>query len=198
MFAKFVNWYGHKFCFTDPLHQTLRHPGVIFYDEPQERIFTSSGGHSDFDNGVEITVPPNIIPQGLSMGIRVQPSLAPKDVFVLPEGIQSASPSYLISKEGSTNLGGEVTLSMEHHVSVPTKEDADDLLFLGAGSSPRRSGSLCVYEYKELVHGRSEFIPGDNKGRLTTAELSKKFLKIGLNTRTRKQSSGGNALTLFE
>ncbi|XP_064407169.1 ankyrin repeat domain-containing protein 29-like isoform X2 [Halichondria panicea] len=96
-----------------PLHQTSAHPDVTFYDKPQEKEFTSSGGYADFDNGVEVTVPANAVPAGTSVGIKVQPSLAPNDVFVMPKDIQSASPSYLISGEG---LNGEVTLSIEHHV----------------------------------------------------------------------------------
>ncbi len=130
-------------CFTscvDPLHQTSTHPDVTFYDEPQEKEFTSSGGHA------EVTVPANAVPAGTSVGIKVQPSLVPNDVFVMPSGIQSASPSYLISGEG---LHGEVTLSMEHHVRVSTQQEADDLLFLLADLSPKRSGSKSVYEVLE-------------------------------------------------
>ncbi len=166
-------------CFTsclDPLHQTSAHPDVTFYDVPQEKEFTSSGGHADFDNGVQVTVPPNVVPAGTSVSIKVQPSLASKDVFVMPEGIQSASPSYLISGEG---LNGEVTLSMEHHVRVSTHQEADDLLFLQADSSPKRSGSKSMYEYWEVEEGRSKFTPGGNTGRLTLGTRLKNFFKIG-------------------
>ncbi|XP_064385275.1 uncharacterized protein LOC135334138 [Halichondria panicea] len=158
-----------------PLHQTSAHPDVTFYGEPQEKEFTSSGGHADFDNGVEVTVPANAVPAGTSVGIKVQPSLAPRDVFMMPEGIQSASPSYLISGEG---LNGEVTLSMEHHVRVSTQQEADDLLFLQADSSPKRSGSHSVYEY-QVSEGRSKFTPGGNTGRLTLGTRLKNFFKIG-------------------
>ena len=161
---------------VDPLHQTFEHPGVTFYDKPQKKEFTSSGGHTDFDNGVEVAVPANAVPPGTSVCIKVQPSLAPNDVFVMPEGIQSASPSYFISGEG---LNGEVTLSMEHHVRVSTQEESDDLIFLQADSSPKRSSSKSVYEYQEVPQGRSEFTPGGNKGTLTMVTRLKKFFKIG-------------------
>ena len=166
-------------CFTscvDPLHQTSAHPDVTFYDKPQEKEFTSSGGHADFDNGVQVTVPANAVPARTSVVIKVQPSLASNDVFVMPEGIQSASPSYLISGEG---LNGEVTLRMEHHIRVSTQQEADDLLFLQADSSPKRSGSNSVYEYQEVQKGRSEFPPGGNTGRLTLGTRLKNFFKIG-------------------
>ena len=172
-------------CFTsyvDPLHQTSAHPDVTFYDEPQEKEFTSSGGHADFENGVQVTVPANAVPAGTSVGIQVQPSLASNEVFVMPEGIQSASPSYLISGEG---INGEVTLSMEHHVLVSTQQEADDLLFLQADSSPKRSGSHSVYEYKKVPEERSkaEFKPGGNTGRLIRRLSKKQFFKVGARIR---------------
>ncbi|XP_064385255.1 uncharacterized protein LOC135334125 isoform X2 [Halichondria panicea] len=169
-----------------PLHQTSAHPDVTFYDKPQEKEFTSSGGHADFDNGVHVTVPANAVPAGTSVGIKVQPSLASKEVFVMPEGIQSASPSYLISGEG---LNGEVTLSMEHHVRVSTQQEADDLLFLQADSSPKRSGSHSVYEYQKIPEGRSEFSPGGNTGRLTLGTRLKNFFKIGRKNRGNTDSN---------
>ena len=131
-----------------------------------------------FYNGVQVTVRANAVPAGTSVGIKVQPSLAPWDVFVMPEGIQSASPSYLISGDG---LNGMVTLSMEHHVRVSTRQEADDLLFLQADSSPKRSGSKSVYEFKEVPEGRlkAKFIPGGNTGRLTRRLSKKLFFKVG-------------------
>ena len=108
------------------------------------------------------------------MGVKVHPGFAPSNVFVMPEGIQSASPSYLISYEGSA--GREVTVTMEHHVGVSTREEADDLLFLQADSTP---GEGHVYKYREVSEGRSEFTLGENTGRLTTRPWSHKFLKIG-------------------
>ena len=158
---------------TDPLRQTTTQPNITFYDESKEEIFTSSGGHADFNNGVEVTVPAQAVPQGSTVGVKVQPGFAPSDVIVMPEGIQSASPSYLISSEG---LKGEVTVTMEHHVKVSTTEEADDLVFLQADSHPTQSG---VYQYREVSDRRSEFTPGGNKGRVRLKSLRKKFIKVG-------------------
>ncbi len=124
-----------------------------------------------------MTVPAHAVPAGTSVGIKVQPGLAPKGVFVIPGGIQSASPSYLISGEG---INGEVTLSMEHHVRVSTQQEANDLVFLQADSSPKIVGSKSVYVYREVPDGRSEFNPRENTGRLTRRLPKKQFLKVGL------------------
>ena len=171
------------------------------YDEPQKRKFTSSGGHADFDNGLEVTVPPNTVQPGSAVEIRVQPSFAPKDTFVMPQDVQSASPTYLFSSENSSCLNGEVTVTMEHHVEVSTKEEANDLLFLEADSSPKRSASGCTYQFQEVKEGRSEFTPGENKGRLTTKYLTKKFFKVGLRAKFKKwlgMLSSYTAILLFD
>ena len=107
------------------------------------------------------------------MGVKVQPGFALSDVFVMPEGIQLASPSYHISSDGSAGRNGEITVTMEHHVRVSTSED---LIFLQADPTPDEGH---VYKYQEVSEGRSEFTPEDSKGRLTTRHFSKKFLKIG-------------------
>ena len=161
------------YIIIDPLCQTSTHPKVTFYDEPQEREFPSSGDHTDFNNGVEISVPPEAIPPESTVKVKVQPAFASNDVFVMPEDIQSASPSYLIS---SSSRNGEVTVTMEHHVEVTTREEADDLVFLEADPIP---GEGDVYKYQEVTEGKSEFTPEVRKGKLITRHLSEKFLKIG-------------------
>ena len=176
------------------MYRSSLHPGVTFYDKPQEKEFTSTGGHADFENGVEVTIQPDAITSGSKLEMTVQPSFAPSDVFLMPEGVQSASPTYLISRKGSANLTKEVTVTVEHHTKVSTREEAQDLLFLQANSSPKRSGSGHVYEYQEIAagNGRSEFIAGENKGRLTARlrRLSKKFLKVGLRAQTNTRDKG--------
>ena len=162
---------------TDPLRQTATQPNITFYDEPKEETFTSSGGHADFNNGVEVTVPSHAVPLGSTVGVKVQAGFASSDVTVMPEGFQSASPSYLISSDGSDDLQGEITVTMEHHVKVSIREEADNLVFLQADSHPTQSG---IYQYQELSDGRSEFTPGGNKGRVRLKSLRKRFIKVGL------------------
>ena len=129
--------------YSDPLYRTPTHPDVTFFDKPQEREFHSEG-HVDFNNGVEVTIPPCTIPPRSTVGVKVHPAFAPSNIFVMPEGIRSASPSYLISSEGSAGINGEVTVTMEHHVRVPTREEADDLLFLQADSTPNEEHVYCT------------------------------------------------------
>ena len=161
---------------TDPLCQISTFPGVTFYGASQEREFSSAGGHADFSNGVEVTVPVKAVSPESIVRVKVHPGFAPSDVFVMPEGIQSASPSYLISSNSSTDLNREATVTMEHHVRVSTREEADDLCFLQAEPTPSEG----CYKYQEVSKGRSVFTPGENHGRLTSRCLSEGFLKVGL------------------
>ncbi len=166
---------------VDPLHQYPEYPGVTFHDPPVERQFNSSGEHADFNNGVEVIVPAGAVSSSDwdTVNITVQPSFVDQHVFVLPEGIVSASPSYLITMEGMT---GNVTVIIEAHVSITSREDADNLCFLEADSSPTRSGDRSVYKYSEVPKNNTEFSPGKNKGRLTLSVAViriKKFFKIG-------------------
>ena len=170
--------------------QNPSYPDVTFFDEPQEKALSSSGGHVDFDNGVEITVPPRAVPLGATVSVKVQPSFAPKDVFVMPQGIHSAGPSYLITTRSDAELDRDVTLTLEHHVNVSTDDDANDLLFLQADTTPQSSDSASVYEYKEVPEARTEFLPGESRGRLTTRRFSFKFFKIGLRKRVKKWFTG--------
>ncbi len=147
-------------------------PGVTFYDNSQKTDFTSAGGHVDFTNGIEVTVPPNTVASGATVSVKVRPSFAQNDVFKLPRGMQSVSPSYLVE----TDHSGEVALIMDHHASVKTQEEAERLCFLKAPSAPGMMGEYCFEE----VHreSRSEFTAGGNEGRLTT-NASSGFFKIG-------------------
>ena len=163
----------------DPLHQSATHPNVTFYDEPDEKMFTSDGGHVDFNNGVKVTVPSHAVPTGSTMEIKAQLSFAPSNVFVMPEGIQSASPSYLVSSEGSASLNREVSITMEHFAKLSTTEEANDLVFLQADTLPRETASGHVYEYREVSDKRHEFPTEGNKGILFFRNLQRKFYKIG-------------------
>ena len=164
----------------DPLLQTTTQPNITFYDKPKVGKFTSSGGHADFNNGVEITILPQAIPQGSTIRIKVQPCFASSNMSVMPEGIQSASPPYLISCDDPASLDGEVTVTMDHHVRVSTKEEADDLVFLQADLVPKQSASGCAHVYREVSEGRSKFIPGEKKGKLFMKSFRKKLVKVGL------------------
>ena len=168
-----------------PLLQNASYPEVTFFDDPQEKHFTSSGGHADFENGLEITIPPHVDQPGASTSVTVQPSLAPSHVFVLPHDIHSASPSYLIKGKGP-GLADEVTLTIEHHVNVKKEEDANNLLFLHADATPTMSDSKSLYEYKEVPEAKVEFDPKENKGRLTTRLSHNKFFRVGFRKRFMK------------
>lgn len=178
----YMNFTTNEFLHADPLIQNPSYPEVTFFDEPKMKTFTSDGGHVDFENGVEVTVPSHAVQSGSHTNVQVQPSLASSDVFVMPQGVHSASPSYLITGSGPELTEG-LTLTLEHHANAKTKEDIDDLMFLCADSVPSRSGSKCQYKYSEVPGAKAEFDLKDKKGKLTVRQFFNKFFKIGLRER---------------
>ncbi len=177
-----ITWFCVFTSCVDPLLQTNTQPGVTFYDEPVKKQFTYCERDVDLANGVKVTV--SAIAPGSTVSITVQPSLAPRGVFKLPEGIVSASPSYLFSVEG---LNGKIIVDMEHHVQVTSQEEANNLSFFEADSSPTRSGGapriLYEYDYRAIPESNTVFAPGENKGELKLTEELHKFFKVGRKTK---------------
>ena len=177
------------FFFSDPLIKNPSFPDVTFLGEPLVKGLTCDGEHHDFQNGIEITIPPCAVRQDSTCSISVQPSFAPGDVFSLPRDVVSASPSFLVSGTGD-ELEKEIALSMEHSVKVADEQDAQDLLFLQASATPKVSANAkTVYEFKEVADLKSEFKSTGNKGKLSiTRRLSERFLKIGFRKRRKSIS----------
>ena len=168
--------------FTDPLVADHSFPGVTFYDKAKEEFVGSSGKQIDFENGLTITVPTGVVAPGTSESFKAQASFAPEDVYVLPEGIKSASPAYLISKTGQ-DLNGEVTMTIAHHVKVATAEDAKQLTILCAESSSETRGSKKIYKFQELTSdNKAHFVTGERHGKLSTSMKHfslGKLIKVG-------------------
>ena len=166
-------------CFSGPLITNPSFPDVTFLGEPQVKSLSCNEDHHDFQNGIELTIPPCAIRQDSTCSISVQSSFAPESVFSLPRDVVPASPSFLISGTGD-ELEKEITLSMEHNVKLTDEQDTQDLLFLQARATPKISNAKTVYEFEEVADLKSEFKSTENKGRLSiTRRLSERFLKIG-------------------
>ena len=101
---------------------------------------------------------------------------ATKDVFVLPPGVEAASPTYLVSSS-SEKLNGPMTLTLQHFVKLRSEDDAERLVFLCAKSDPSKD----TYHFKEVDSGHPPFKPGHNVGRICTDQSG--FWKVGMRFR---------------
>ena len=162
-------------CHTDPLLQDPSYgTGIAFYDEATKEDVTCDGSSIDFENGVRVTINEGVVPPKTSVTFKAQPAFAAKEVFVLPPGIESASPTYLLSSS-SQSLDGNMTLTMEHFVKLQTEDDAKKLVFLNADSSSSSSSS--TYHFKQVQSGHPSFKPGKMEGTISTNQFG--FWKIG-------------------
>lgn len=180
--------------FADPLATSLYFPGITMYDEAKEEYFSSTRRSIDFDNGLQIDAHPSAVAARCRQSITVQVCFAPDDIHVLPKGITSVSPAYLVSKTGK-NSTGVLTVSISHHVKVTTTEDSRKLTILYADSTPSTNDeSKPVYQFKEIPSERVVFAPGRHEGRTTMSLKSLsvgKFLKAGWKKLKKKLKSTG-------
>ena len=163
------------------LQTSPEHPKVVFCDESQEKVFSQDGGYFDFDNGIEVTVPPHTGPGSSKVVIKSRPGFVVKKNCVLPQGVRPASPSYFVSSEESegSKRNGNYVITIEHHAD----EEVQKLVILQADSNPEKSGLDYVYNYKAVPKSNTEFLPGENKGKLTTSHITEpgKFFSVGVN-----------------
>ena len=134
---------------------------------------TSEGLSINFGNGVQVTIPKGVVPPNTAVTFKSQPAFASKDVFVLPAGIEAASPTYLLSSSSGT-LNGDVTLTIEHFVKLTTETEAKNLVFLVSDS---KSTEDSIYHFREVDSGHPVFKPGERVGTISTNHFS--FWKVG-------------------
>lgn len=146
---------------------------IAFYDEASEKCVRSEDSSIDFGNGVEVELPKGVVPADTAITFKAQPAFASKDVFILPPGIEAASPTYLLSSS-MDSLNGEVTLTIEHFVDLQTEDDSKKLVFLVADSKPNKDS---VYRFKVVDSGHPSFKLGEKVGTICTNHFS--FWKIG-------------------
>ena len=158
---------------TDPLVQDTSYGGAVtFYDEGIIEEVTSEGSSIDFENGVEVKVPEGVIPPYESISFKAQPAFASTDVFKLPDNVQAASPTYLLSSD--SQLNGSVALTMEHFVEVRTQDDANSLVFLLAQSAPSMDST---YHFRQVHSGHPEFKRKEMVGTISMDQFG--FWKVG-------------------
>lgn len=159
---------------SDPLVQDPDYGDTIaFYDEPAEEQITSEGLSIDFENGLEVTVPEGSIQSETAFTLKAQPAFASEEVFVLPSGVESASPTYLLTSDSESPVGN-MTLKMDHFVKVKSEEDRVNLVFLWAKSVPSKDSK---YSFQQVHTGDPQFEMNSKAGTISTNQFG--FWKVG-------------------
>jgi hypothetical protein len=110
----------------------------------------------------------------------------------MPDGIESASPAYLITTANEVEFKKDVDVRLQHNADLQTQKDCHDMVLLQASSTPKYKGRhpSPIYEFEEFDGGGGETfstLPGKRRfGNFRWRRFSSLF-RIG-----RRQSGGGS------
>ena len=126
---------------------------MCFLGDPLLESVDSYGRYISWsDVGISISVPPDAIPNGEVVHIKVWPCL--QGPFVLPVGYELVSPVYQVSPAFYFKKGVEVFVA--HFAALQSDEDCDAMTFVSARSLPQSEHSYPEYHFKDLKKGRFE------------------------------------------
>jgi hypothetical protein len=162
-------------------------PGVI-WSEPQIRETVSpEGGEICLEKriGVSLSISRNSVIE--DEDLIIQPSFS--GPFEMPEGIESASPAYLIKTAKEVEFKKDVDVRLQHNTDLRTEEDCKAMVLLQASSTPTYKGRdpSPVYEFEEIDGGDGMFSPLPGRRRFGSFKWRRfrSYFRIG-----RRQSGG--------
>ena len=153
-------------------------PGVCFLGKPLKYVVSSKQVTiSPPDLGITLDIPSGAVPPGEYITVTIRPCLFGS--FQYPEGYEPLSAVYHIST--NTHLKKKGKLTLEHYGDVQTKQQADNMTFFSAKSSPVRVDGKEVYQFGMVKGG--EFQTGDKCGTISLQHFC--FVAEGIRTGVR-------------
>ena len=113
--------------------------------------------------GLSISIPEGTISAEDSTDLLIHPCFS--GPFELPAGYMSVSPAYLIQPCRPTTIRKDVTIKIHHYADLRTEEDCEDMVFLSANPTPKKS-SPTVYQFRQITKARGYFRPGNPVGEI--------------------------------
>lgn len=158
-------------------------PGIILSEPRRRETISPEGREIDLGDkiGVSLSISRNSVVE--DEDLIIQPSFC--GPFEMPDGVESASPAYLIKTTNEVEFKRDVDVKLQHNALLRTEEDCKGMVLLQASSTPTYRDSSPVYEFEEIDGGDGTFspLPGKRRyGRFKWRRFSSYF-KIG-----RKQS----------
>ena len=163
----------------DPIQPHLyydnKFPGVSFLGKPLKYVVRSEQVTISPPNlGVTLDIPSGAVPPGQYITVTIRPCLSGS--FRYPEGYEPLSAVYHISTD--THLKKKGKLTIEHFGDLQTKEQADNMTFFSAKSSPVKVDGKEVYQFGMVKGG--EFQMGDKYGTISLQHFC--FVAEGIRT----------------
>ena len=121
-------------------------PGIEF-SSYRSRATVGHRGHTIRGEGVQLRIPPKAIKRRTSLEISLQGCIS--GPFSLPEGIQLASPVFLVKCTPQYQFQRELMLTMHHFVLLQNHEQCEDMVLL---MSPERK-----VEDKDYIYWKFDF-----------------------------------------
>ena len=121
--------------------------------------------------GISVYIPPQSLGKEEEIGLLIYPRLT--ECFKLPEGYESASPTYHIKLSREIKFLKNVKIKMHHHADIQTEEDCKAMAFASA-STLSEEGQVGTLE--KIVGASCTFQPGSSFGEITLQHFC--FMKI--------------------
>ena len=119
------------------------------------------------DKGISVFIPENSLSiKEESLDLSIHPCFS--GPFELPDGYESASPTYLITHSRRVTFSKDVAVRMHHYACLKSQEDCEDMVFLSASSTPvYRESDSPLYVFKKIQGAKGIFKPGDQVGEIS-------------------------------
>lgn len=138
------------------------------------------------DLGISISVPENSLsPTEEGLELVICPCFS--GPFQLPDGYEAASLTYLIKESPKTKFLKEMTLRMQHYISLQSQADCDDMEFFSASSIPESEDSRPVYTFRKIEGFKGNFKPGCRVGEISLTHFC--LVKVAIGTKRKRESN---------
>lgn len=170
-----------------PAHHKFdtKYPEVCFFGDALHEIATAEGQVVQWEEiGVTVDIPPGAVSEQAVDGF-VHPCLS--GPFKLPEGIDLASPLYLVAP--ALKFTREIKFSLQHFINLKTPEECEQMTFLSAPSTPSYIGSEPMYHLREIKTQKGIFTVGSQVATI----LLKHFCIVGIGNKHFHPSEGDSS-----
>ena len=145
------------------LKEKAAYPGILFSEGVKKEFITSDEKTINLEEvGISLTFPENSLPSKKPpVEVAIEPCFS--GPFIMPDGIESTSPAYVIKPDQKVKFKKDIVLKIRHNANLQTEEDCENMVFLSANSTPEHRGSSPIYVFKEITGTKGLFRPGQEK-----------------------------------
>ena len=133
-------------------------PAPMCGDPIHQRITSQGATVQPPDSGIGLYIPKQAL---LDVDFLIRPCFS--GPFELPDGYESASPTYLIQTSTKGKLHKAATIQIHHYARLENERDCEETAFLSASPIPQCRDSKPVYVFTENKHSQGVFKPWRNQ-----------------------------------